>query len=718
VIAAALGGRFALGALFGVAGVGKLRAGRAAGEDALERFGVPAVVRAPLALALPVTELAVAALVLAPATAPAGAAAAAVLLWAFTAAMVRALARGERPDCHCFGDVQAQAIGPRTVARNVVLALAATAIALAAALGLDVVAVEAAALPAVVLAVLVSELPWGRPAERPSGPAIGSRAPAAELFGPDGGVLALKRLPGYGERLLLVFASTACGPCAALMPQLAAIRRARGYGGPRVVVVLPEGEAAPDYESWLDGVAFERADRASRAFGVTGTPTAVLLESGRVAASAAGAGPIRELLPEAPSDAAGAAFVGTVALPSLLGRPSRRQLIRAAGGGVLALTLVGRLAPAARADHCYEGVPKACQNTDGHFCCPENRECCHGANGYPTSCCGPCAPICNDGYCEAASNEQTDACCKDLGQGQACGELCCTEDQFCNHKLRKCCPPDPRDKCNAPDPQCKKQVDEDVALRKAGCDGAARGTENAGLNKEQTIMLGEASWGLKSCTFLAERERRRRYDECGQLASDTPCQTHYAGGIDTSGTCDGATMTCRRASCDDDGPFDFILDSIPKEYRPSRLAGSSADRTGGDAPARRARLHRAGSTVSPATIKRRLRARQKKVAAAEKRLRAALAASNEQGFRPDVGREAAALVAELARARASVAQGKGGSPQRYTLRALDGTARGIAAFAASEAATSTDEAVELIDDAVAAMRLAAKDGTKARGGHC
>lgn len=77
-----------------------------------------------LAVSVIVAEATVALLVVVPGLHTAGFVLALILLAAFTAALVRALLRGERPSCRCFGSASAQ-IGLRTVVRNLLLGAAA-----------------------------------------------------------------------------------------------------------------------------------------------------------------------------------------------------------------------------------------------------------------------------------------------------------------------------------------------------------------------------------------------------------------------------------------------------------------------------------------------------------------------------------------------------------------------------------------------------------------
>jgi uncharacterized membrane protein YphA (DoxX/SURF4 family) len=112
--------RLVLAAVFAVAGWTKARdvvGTRAAVHD----FGIPAPFIAPVAFLLPVAELTVAVLLLFEDTAAIGAIGAIVLLALFIVAIAVSLARGRRPDCHCFGQVRSEPVSATTLVRNWVL---------------------------------------------------------------------------------------------------------------------------------------------------------------------------------------------------------------------------------------------------------------------------------------------------------------------------------------------------------------------------------------------------------------------------------------------------------------------------------------------------------------------------------------------------------------------------------------------------------------------
>ncbi|MFN8221765.1 MAG: TlpA family protein disulfide reductase [Gaiellales bacterium] len=116
----AISGRVVLAAVFVVAGVAKLR-DRGGTRSALAAFGAPARLVSAAAVVLPVAELATAGLLLPSTTALVGAAVAAGLLLLFTAVVGRSLARGDAPDCRCFGQLRSKPIGRRTLVRNILL---------------------------------------------------------------------------------------------------------------------------------------------------------------------------------------------------------------------------------------------------------------------------------------------------------------------------------------------------------------------------------------------------------------------------------------------------------------------------------------------------------------------------------------------------------------------------------------------------------------------
>jgi len=120
VDAVALVARVVLAGVFAVAGWTKAR-DPGGTRAAIRDFGVPAPLAVPVAFLLPVAELTVAILLLFKDTFVAGAIGAVVLLALFIAAISVSLARGQRPNCHCFGQIGSRPVSRTTLARNFVL---------------------------------------------------------------------------------------------------------------------------------------------------------------------------------------------------------------------------------------------------------------------------------------------------------------------------------------------------------------------------------------------------------------------------------------------------------------------------------------------------------------------------------------------------------------------------------------------------------------------
>jgi membrane associated rhomboid family serine protease len=116
--------RLLLALLFATSGVAKL-ADREGSRRAIAAFGVPSALAAPLRLLLPLGELAVAAFLLPASTAWWGALGALVLFSVFVVDISINLARGRKPDCHCFGQLHSAPAGWKTLVRNGALAAVA-----------------------------------------------------------------------------------------------------------------------------------------------------------------------------------------------------------------------------------------------------------------------------------------------------------------------------------------------------------------------------------------------------------------------------------------------------------------------------------------------------------------------------------------------------------------------------------------------------------------
>ena len=123
--------RLILAGAFIVAAWGKL-SDRHGARLAFAEMGVPNAAAEPITIVLPLVEVFFAGLLLFPETARAGALGCLALLCVFSAVVAVNLARGNRPDCNCFGRLYQASISGWTLARNAVLAGLAVLIVVAA----------------------------------------------------------------------------------------------------------------------------------------------------------------------------------------------------------------------------------------------------------------------------------------------------------------------------------------------------------------------------------------------------------------------------------------------------------------------------------------------------------------------------------------------------------------------------------------------------------
>jgi thiol-disulfide isomerase/thioredoxin/uncharacterized membrane protein YphA (DoxX/SURF4 family) len=317
--------------VFAVAGVAKL-ADLSGSRAAVEGFGVPRRIAAPLGTVLPFAELTAAGLLLFGATARAGAALSLALLLAFSAGIARSIARGEAPDCHCFGQLHSEPAGPRTLLRNLSLAGLAAIVVLtrgSAGPGLeDIGSLSAAAVLAIVGGVALALLlvaaalaflgmlrQHGRlllrvdalesalrargipipeapePVDvRGDGLPVGADAPAFALPALDGETVSLESLRAPGRPVLIAFTDPGCSPCRTLLPKLGAWQRE--HADRLTLTVVSRGDAAElkaeAVEHDVANVLQEEARSISNAYEGQVTPSAVLVDaSGRIASPVA-----------------------------------------------------------------------------------------------------------------------------------------------------------------------------------------------------------------------------------------------------------------------------------------------------------------------------------------------------------------------------------------------------------------------------------------------
>jgi peroxiredoxin len=326
--------RLLLAGIFAVAGVAKL-ADRQGSRQAIVDFGIPSTLAAPLGLLLPLAELAVAATLLPASTAWWGALGALVLLSVFVVGISINLARGRKPECHCFGQLHSAPAGWKTLARNGALAVVAGFVLWAgyneagpsalAWLG----ALSAAQLlgllgGVVVLALLAGQWAFlvhllqqngrllvrleaveatltegrsvapsqnGTPTHQAEGLPVGSAAPEFTLSGLHGETLTLEALRAPGKPVMMLFTDPGCGPCNAMLPD---VGRWQEEHAQRLTLALisrseVEENKTKAQEHGLQNVLLQKDWEVSEAYEVRGTPSAVLIDTdGKIASPMAG----------------------------------------------------------------------------------------------------------------------------------------------------------------------------------------------------------------------------------------------------------------------------------------------------------------------------------------------------------------------------------------------------------------------------------------------
>lgn len=333
-----------LAGVFAAAGLAKL-ADLAGTRIAVREFGAPASLVGLLAVVLPISELAVAGLLVPAPTRAGGAVGALALLGLFSTAIAVGLARGRAPDCHCFGQLHSAPASWKTLVRNGVLALlagtaltAGTAGEVPSALawvgelsGAGLVALVASVVAIVVAAaagtaivsllrsygnVLVrldgieqrlaaagldAEVEYEAPPEL--GLAPGTAAPAFLVADTEGTDVSLDDLLAPGSPLLLLFTSPTCAPCQTLLPDVSTWQADHAA---RLTIAIVNGgdrqaSVAEAREHGLERVLSDPDLAVYEAYQAAGTPSAVLIAPDGTIASHVAPGPgwIEQLLDRA-----------------------------------------------------------------------------------------------------------------------------------------------------------------------------------------------------------------------------------------------------------------------------------------------------------------------------------------------------------------------------------------------------------------------------------
>jgi peroxiredoxin len=284
--------RVSLAAIFALAGVAKLADLRGS-REAVAAFGVPERFARIAGLALPLAELTIAVLLLPSATSPVGLAGAALLLLVFSTAIGVSLARGEAPDCHCFGQLHSEPAGVRTLIRNAGLCVAAviglvlsigdagpSAVAWIGDLGALAAAAVVAAAVLTAAAAVAYVVRLTRGAATKGALKEGQVAPAFTLPSLEGPQVSLDELLRRGPPVVLVFTDSGCDDCKAIIPELGPVQREHDHTVTVVVVNAgdPEAIRGPATEHGLVDVLFDEDRSVQKAYRVEGAPSAIRVE--------------------------------------------------------------------------------------------------------------------------------------------------------------------------------------------------------------------------------------------------------------------------------------------------------------------------------------------------------------------------------------------------------------------------------------------------------
>ncbi len=305
--------RIFLAVVFALAGVAKLFDLQGS-KKAITDFGAPHWLAAPLGYGLPILEITAACLLVFVRTALWGAFGSLTLLIAFVLVIGVNIARGRRPDCHCFGQLHSEPIGLSTLLRNGFLAVVAAALlwlaphqpSLSFSAAMSRIFVEHTLTSLFAGAFLVTAVVQGyltlhlfrqngrlllriealesapgnvKPASalQPVGLVPGSPAPSFELPLARGETASLQRLLALGKPVFLVFSDAACGPCKALMPELVRWHKQHSERLTFAVVTRGVSKEKPKSQPNLEYIFIQKDREVANQYRAFGTPSAVVI---------------------------------------------------------------------------------------------------------------------------------------------------------------------------------------------------------------------------------------------------------------------------------------------------------------------------------------------------------------------------------------------------------------------------------------------------------
>lgn len=325
--------RLFLFGVFALAGVGKLLDLKGS-EKAVKGFGVSDKIANPVSFFLPLFEIAIGFLFLFNSTSWIAAIGGLILLLVFTGAMIYQIAKGNAPDCHCFGQIHSEPVGKSSLIRNIGFAILSLLLVSQgrADQGVDLAASSNDMLQAVfvlgilvLLAVAVFYLKKifeqqvqilrrieilelvsrdgaqverenaGSPAE---GLPIGAPFAEFELADTAGKRIRFSDYRNANTPILFLFVSPDCGPCNALYPEIKEWRES--LKGKLNIVLVSSGSISANLEKFSDepGILLQEKRELADQVKARWTPTAIFVNAdGKIASHpAAGDTAIRELV--------------------------------------------------------------------------------------------------------------------------------------------------------------------------------------------------------------------------------------------------------------------------------------------------------------------------------------------------------------------------------------------------------------------------------------
>ena len=332
--------RIILFGIFALAGIGKLL-DLEGSEKAVKDFGVPENLAKPFSVLLPAAEIFIAILLLFVQTSWLGAIGGFLLLLVFIGGMLYQMAKGNAPDCHCFGQIHSEPVSAKSLIRNAVFATLAFVLVISGQenqglslfdsannssennamqfiIGLATVGLLAAVVfylkkiseqqMQIMRRIEILELTSheGREVERENlshphdGLPIGAPVPDFELPDTNGRVVAFEHLLAQAKPMLFFFVSPSCQSCAALLPEIEAWQKE--LAGKINFVFISSGKAKDNSDKFAGETAkqilLQNEKEVAALFDAPWTPTALLVNADGTIASrvAAGDTAIRELV--------------------------------------------------------------------------------------------------------------------------------------------------------------------------------------------------------------------------------------------------------------------------------------------------------------------------------------------------------------------------------------------------------------------------------------